>query len=295
MKEPLARLYEERIAAAFAATEEQERQAKSEEMKEVRRLRGQSYAEEIKLRKRSMGSDRSSGESSSSRPRSGWSDERPMSEWEIVINQLASPTTGTPPAIDENKVFEMMSPEEFEKDLAISEGGRSTPATGTSITLSSVPHLAYGKYSPSGPSSTGSYSPALRPLPPSPLSPHFPTESISPPSSSAASLYNEVHPALRNDIHPALRSAPHSRNVSAESDSSFYSVSSRSRASMQHPMQAQMSNNAEADLAANSSERAIFRIVEMGWTADEARHALMVTDLGDGLRIDRAVELLLRQ
>jgi hypothetical protein len=60
---------------------------------------------------------------------------------------------------------------------------------------------------------------------------------------------------------------------------------------VQHPLQHQIhqSNSAE-----NTAEKAIYRIVEMGFTADQARHALRMTDMGDGLRVDRAVELLLR-
>jgi hypothetical protein len=33
----------------------------------------------------------------------------------------------------------------------------------------------------------------------------------------------------------------------------------------------------------------------MGFTAEQAREALRMTDKGTGLRVDRAVELLLRQ
>jgi hypothetical protein len=44
---------------------------------------------------------------------------------------------------------------------------------------------------------------------------------------------------------------------------------------------------------ANTAEKAIYRIVAMGFTAEDAREALRRTDRGDGLRIDRAVELLL--
>jgi len=45
----------------------------------------------------------------------------------------------------------------------------------------------------------------------------------------------------------------------------------------------------------NTVDRAIYRIVEMGFTPEQARQALRKTDLGDGLRVDRAVELLLRE
>jgi hypothetical protein len=43
----------------------------------------------------------------------------------------------------------------------------------------------------------------------------------------------------------------------------------------------------------NTAEKAIYRIVEMGFTTEQAREALRTTDLGTGLRVDHAVELLL--
>ncbi|CAK3887504.1 hypothetical protein MYCFIDRAFT_213610 [Lecanosticta acicola] len=46
---------------------------------------------------------------------------------------------------------------------------------------------------------------------------------------------------------------------------------------------------------ADTSGQAVKRIVSMGFTPGEAKEALRVTDLGDGLRLDRAVEWLLRQ
>lgn len=49
------------------------------------------------------------------------------------------------------------------------------------------------------------------------------------------------------------------------------------------------------DASENSADKAIFRIVEMGFTPEQARRALRMTDMGDGLRVDRAVELLLRE
>lgn len=58
----------------------------------------------------------------------------------------------------------------------------------------------------------------------------------------------------------------------------------------QHPAQV---NILESPAHENTAEKAIHRIVEMGFTPDEAREALRKTDLGDGLRVDRAVEMLL--
>jgi len=50
-----------------------------------------------------------------------------------------------------------------------------------------------------------------------------------------------------------------------------------------------------AGLAENTSERAVRKIVDMGFSPTQARDALRITDMGDGLRLDRAVDLLLRQ
>ncbi|WPG97560.1 Hypothetical protein R9X50_00033700 [Acrodontium crateriforme] len=56
-----------------------------------------------------------------------------------------------------------------------------------------------------------------------------------------------------------------------------------------------MALQAFAGVAEDTSERAVYRIVEMGFTPAEAKMALRVTDMGDGLRIDRAVDFLMRQ
>jgi hypothetical protein len=58
----------------------------------------------------------------------------------------------------------------------------------------------------------------------------------------------------------------------------------------QHPTQRDIYASAAYE---NTAEKAIYRIVDMGFTAEQAREALKMTDLGDGLRVDRAVELLL--
>lgn len=47
--------------------------------------------------------------------------------------------------------------------------------------------------------------------------------------------------------------------------------------------------------AEDTGEIAVQRIVAMGFPPNQAREALRQTDMGDGLRVDRAVELLLRQ
>lgn len=48
-------------------------------------------------------------------------------------------------------------------------------------------------------------------------------------------------------------------------------------------------------VAEDTSGIAVQKIVEMGFTAAQASAALHMTDMGDGLRVDRAVDMLLRQ
>nr|POE58987.1 hypothetical protein CFP56_24257 [Quercus suber] len=48
-------------------------------------------------------------------------------------------------------------------------------------------------------------------------------------------------------------------------------------------------------IAEDTSGLAVRKIVEMGFTPEQASEALRVTDMGDGLRVDRAVDLLIRQ
>jgi hypothetical protein len=88
-------------------------------------------------------------------------------------------------------------------------------------------------------------------------------------------------------IHPALRSRPTSSVFSSPGSPPSYEP-----AAMQHPFQMALMSN---DPSTTSSDRAIFRIVEMGFTSEQAKGALKITDMGDGLRVDRAVEYLLRQ
>lgn len=48
-------------------------------------------------------------------------------------------------------------------------------------------------------------------------------------------------------------------------------------------------------VAEDTSTRAVRRIMDMGFTYEDAIEALRLTDMGDGLRVDRAVDLLLKR
>jgi hypothetical protein len=103
------------------------------------------------------------------------------------------------------------------------------------------------------------------------------------------------HPAFRTQNHiydhapptPQLL-YPHRRQGSDQSTSSNHSTDQL--AFQQHPTQRNIYNSEAHE---NTAEKAIYRIVDMGFTADQAREALRMTDMGSGLRVDRAVELLL--
>ncbi|KIW09436.1 uncharacterized protein PV09_00321 [Verruconis gallopava] len=60
-----------------------------------------------------------------------------------------------------------------------------------------------------------------------------------------------------------------------------------------HPLQRALQVE-DSDPSQNSADKAVSRIVEMGFTIEEAKGALKITDMGDGLRVDRAVEYLMR-
>ncbi|CAN9434170.1 unnamed protein product [Alternaria alternata] len=94
------------------------------------------------------------------------------------------------------------------------------------------------------------------------------------------------HPAFR----PHPMSLPYSERHMRQGSQSSGSFSSRSEALQQHEQQHHIFGSRSHE---NTADKAIYRIVEMGFTADQAREALRLTDLGDGLRVDRAVEFLL--
>ena len=47
-------------------------------------------------------------------------------------------------------------------------------------------------------------------------------------------------------------------------------------------------------VADSTVECAVRKITEMGFSVAQATQALKMTDMGDGLRVDRAVDMLLR-
>lgn len=104
---------------------------------------------------------------------------------------------------------------------------------------------------------------------------------------SVSSVYSRSSSG-NSPVHPTFQ---HSRQ---DSHGSLYSRSSSDSTThpvfQQHPAQI---NIYRTESHENTADKAIYRIVEMGFTAEQARDALKATDLGDGLRVDAAVDLLL--
>lgn len=98
------------------------------------------------------------------------------------------------------------------------------------------------------------------------------------------------HPAFRAQRPFGRRETDSSLSSRGSSDSERSALIAHHPVFQQHPAQADIFDSPAHE---NTADKAIYRIVEMGFTADQAREALRMTDLGDGLRVDRAVELLL--
>lgn len=222
------------------------------------------------------------------------SQERPISEWEGVINNLTRPRP--PPLPTNNLVSHIPS--------LRAVGSRSQLANELS---SSVPdHAPAYAPSPQRPASPPRRTVAEPLLPTPPPSTVASTRDRNSMASSMPAI--EEHPAFRRpqdpvpemprlEEHPAFRQ--HMGRMSTEEHRSAPSAGGSSPslddappAFAQHPLQHIVHGTDTAD---HSAERAVYRIVEMGFTAEQARQALRKTDLGDGLRVDRAVELLLRE
>jgi len=97
-------------------------------------------------------------------------------------------------------------------------------------------------------------------------------------------------PPRRSSRRPVAGPAPRPLSRSHSRHSSGSSAGGAA-ATQQHPRQLEMAD----PQAPNSVDRAVFRIVEMGFSPEEAKIALRETDRGDRLRVDHAVEYLLRK
>jgi hypothetical protein len=276
LKEAASRVYEDKLAHLYAASSTRELQ------RQQSKLRIQQYVLDLKYRKTNGEALRTIRQSQ----------DRPMSEWENVMSSL---TRQPPPLPTTNNLtshipsFRPTSVIAQELSTCIAELPASLPAE-----LAALPPLT----TQSPPRRT-----VAMPLLPSP--PPSTVPSVRNRDSIATTMPSiEEHPAYRRNptpevpypSHPAFRTQrTHARkdtdiSVSSHGSSDSSPVLVHHPVFQQHPAQAGIFDSPAHE---NTAGKAIHRIVEMGFTADEARDALRMTDLGDGLRVDRAVELLL--
>ncbi|KAF2131050.1 hypothetical protein P153DRAFT_365657 [Dothidotthia symphoricarpi CBS 119687] len=311
LKEAASRVYEDKIAHVYAESSSREVQ------REISKARIQKYITELQQRK-------NSGE------RIPMSQERPMSEWDSnglmrshpaltletnlvsYIPSLRSATSNYTVSPDLSASVHELSAVETSRSSSplrrtVAEPLLPTPTSSTvpstrdrsSMAISLAPINEYPDH--------GGYR-EVHPLPPvsnHPVSRSSNTSvSLQRPSQNngnvpqamreESSLAAFWQPHTRNDINVPIFSQPRTHNDNSTSPISRGSNegSPGSAAHLQHDRLQNMYNS-ESHL--NTADKAIYRIVEMGFTSAQAREALRITDRGDGLRVDRAVELLLRR
>lgn len=295
LKEAASRVYEDKIARTYAATS----------TRDIQRQLSKQRAEKHIIELRNLKTN------GLQLPMIRMSQERPMSEWSTVIGSL----NREPPA---------------ERNNIVSYVPTIRSALASELAASVVELPTSRTPEPTHSQSSSPRRTTAQPLLPTPPPSTVPSSRDR--NSVAMSMPSiEEHPAYRQqrlDIpavpslsnHPAFRHrnpipAPYQdskyptpnhnyKHSHSNSNSTSY-VCSHSRGSSghstasterSHPAFQQHATQHDIFASAaheNTAEKAIYRIVEMGFTPEQAREALRMTDLGDGLRVDRAVELLL--
>jgi hypothetical protein len=284
LKEAASRVYEEKIARTYAAnsTRSFHRQLSKE--------RCQNHIAE--LRKRRI--------DTTDVPGISFSQERPMSEWSTVIGSLNQPLSNTSTESG-SYIPRVRSALAQELTASIAElPVAKTPPPPNSRSLSPPRRLIAQPLLPTPPPSTvpsvrdrNSIAMSMPSIEEHPT--HRRNEKSAP---DVPSLMD--HPAFRHQTHTVVPSNIHS-SLHPSNDHRAYQSHSRqssgqSQQSLEHPVFQQHPKQHGIFASAaheNTAEKAIYRIVDMGFTADEAKEALRMTDLGDGLKVGRAVELLL--
>ncbi|KAH7075915.1 hypothetical protein BKA63DRAFT_413527 [Paraphoma chrysanthemicola] len=311
-KEAASRVYEDKIAYTYATTSTRDIQ------RQLSKQRIQRHITELRHRKTN----------GPRLPMIRMSQERPMSEWSTVMNNL----TRAPPLPENNIVSHIptiRSSSAHGQDLTVPiiaelPASRTPPPPDTS-TRSSSPHRTFAQpLLPTPPPSTvpstrdrssvATSMPSIEEHPQGRVHQHqhqhqhpvggyyLPDDKKSmqmqhsippPPPLSTHPAFRHYNPSsfLHPQSHPHQPSHPphqqynphttHVRQGSADSANSAFA---------QHPTQDAIFGSQAHE---NTAEKAIYRIVEMGFTAEQAREALRMTDLGDGLRVEAAVNVLL--
>ncbi|KAF2829985.1 hypothetical protein CC86DRAFT_464456 [Ophiobolus disseminans] len=273
LKEAASRVYEDKIAHTYATTSTRDIQ------RELSKQRLQQHITELRERKTN----------GPRMPMISMSQERPMSEWSTVIGNLTRPR---PPLSTESNIVSYIPTlrsalaQELTASIAELPASRTPePSTRSSSPRRIVAQPLLPTPPPSTVPSTRDRSSIATMSMPS-ISEHPAYRSTTSPIPSVPSLAD--HPAFRH--HHTPRSAPLPLEYHQAPRTHSRSSSSEYAAFQQHPTQHGIY---ASEAHENTAEKAIYRIVEMGFTPEQAREALRMTDLGDGLRVDRAVEMLL--
>ncbi|KAF2036099.1 hypothetical protein EK21DRAFT_53063 [Setomelanomma holmii] len=295
LKEAASRVYEDKIAHTYATTSTRDIQ------RQLSKMRIQNHITELRHRKTS----------GPRLPMIRMSQERPMSEWSTVMTNLTRP----PPVFTaENNVVSHIPPlrssstlaQELTASIAELPTARTPPPPST---RSSSPRRPFAQPllptpPPSTVPSTRDRSSVATSMPsieehPQPHTHLHPIGGYYNPKSSVPPLPPpslSAHPAFRHHkpssfMHPTPPSqARYHQPATHHLHTHVHHDSNEHPAFAQHPTQ---HNIFSSQAHENTADKAIYRIVEMGFTAEQAREALRMTDPGDGLRVDRAIELLL--
>ncbi|KAB8337110.1 hypothetical protein FH972_021414 [Carpinus fangiana] len=260
--------------------------ANTEAAAKCRRSRGQSLANELRQAKKSA-----------NLREVPYSEERPMSLWLHFQNQegaqLPEPVVESP--------FEAESAK-----ATIDFTDDSLPQIGGMVLSSEevTPASARSFGHPAGPRRTKSGSLSLFPR-------QYGSPTLSPEHTDASRLHHLASSSRSSNNTSTSRDSSGSTNSSARSGSTqASSFASRGASPMReavnephlmHPAFRREATTAvdeyngrlTSPVQENSVDRFVFRIVEMGFTAEDARRALRKTDDGKCLSVDRAVEWLL--
>lgn len=317
LKEATSRVYEDKIATVYAESSSREVQ------RQISKQRIQRHITELRKRK-------NSGERLEEVRQS---QERPMSEWEGVLNNLTRPRpplpsnanlvshiptlrSAAPASTLAQQLTSIVSEMPANEEPISPERPRSPPRRIVAQPLlpspppSTVPSVADRSSIFSSMPSIDEH-PAFR-VQPSETIPEVPDlaqhpafrqhlQHLESQTTSSPSLPTQTRPEVpsRSITYPAtatispLSSTPSSQGIHPANRSPTLSQTSGSHPVFaQHPLQREIY---ATDVAENTADKAIYRIVEMGFTPEQARRALRQTDLGDGLSIERAVNMLLRE
>ncbi|KAL9086810.1 MAG: hypothetical protein Q9165_006957 [Trypethelium subeluteriae] len=265
LKDPVGRIYEERIAAAHTKTT-----SPKAIHRKMSHDRVQGFIDELRTTK--------------SRPtyaRLPPSDERPMSDWQGASSELGF---GPPvPPVQDWPSAPPAHPSESSGTVRADRLG-SVATTGTNETHASpptatspapLPPTIFGHGGPFGSSHTAASSSAH----------HVAPTGLGITSPSGAPRINSAIPSS-----PLLMELPLPPNTFGGDNPS--PVPTPGAREVPAVLQLDLGKVVEP---VGTAERAVQKIREMGFKEEDAKRALRMTDIGDGLRVDRALELLLRE